>query len=93
VLRRIHEDPSIPDVWTPLLLPVQRQRALLALGGSLAPYGADGEWGQISDLALRRFQREHDMPADGLWTTFTCWRVHDLLADRGVSLEAATGRG
>jgi N-acetyl-anhydromuramyl-L-alanine amidase AmpD len=90
VLRGIYDDPEIPDVWTPLWLPKQRQKALLALGYDLSPWGADGDWGQVSDLALRAFQRDQRMVADGLWTTFTNWRVYDMLRDRDLELRSVT---
>jgi N-acetyl-anhydromuramyl-L-alanine amidase AmpD len=90
VLRGIYDDPSIPDVWTPLWRTKQRQKALVALGHDLSPWGADGDWGQVSDHALRAFQRNNGMVTDGLWTTFTNWKVHDLLRARGLELAGVT---
>ena len=95
VLRAIYDNPAIPDVWTPLLLPEQRQRALWELGydiggtvrrgvngangASDAAKGIDGDWGRMSDAALRRFQRDNGMLADGMWTSFVCWKVFERI--------------
>ena len=49
VLRGIYQNPLINDVWTPLWLPEQRQRVLIALGFKLGNFGADGDWGRMSD--------------------------------------------
>ena len=84
VLRGIYANPGIPDVWTRFWMPLARQEALLALGYDLGPTGADGDWGRRSDTALRKFQREHGMPEDGMWTTFVSWKVYDAMASRGL---------
>ncbi len=93
VLRGIYDNPSIPDVWTDLWLPINRQRALVALGydlGQSGPNGdgADGDWGRLSDAALLSFQEDPEAVANGMWTTFTCWDIHDALADRDLVLAA-----
>lgn len=46
------------------VLAVQQQ--LLALGYSLAPYGADGRYGAVTRAAVRLFQRHHALTADGV---------------------------
>jgi N-acetyl-anhydromuramyl-L-alanine amidase AmpD len=79
VLRGIYDKDSIPDVWTPFWLPKGRQTALLSLGYDLGPSGADGKWGHYSDIALRRFQRDHSLTENGLWTTFVSWGMYDRL--------------
>lgn len=86
---------DVPDVWTPLLLPAQRQRALRLLGYDLgtsgpARDGVDGFWGRISDAALMAFQRDHGMVQDGCWNTFVNWAMYDALSNRGIDLETAT---
>ncbi len=88
VLRGIYEV-SIPDVWDPLRTVCQRQRALQALG-YLDPSGAGGRWNRPSDAALRRLQREHALVADGMWTSFVNWKVHELLEERGLELAEVT---
>ncbi len=91
VLRGIYADPTLPDVWTPLWLPEQRQRVLIALGYDLGAPGADGDWGRISDAALRAFQRDVDAVEDGQWTTFTGWRAQDALERAGLALAETAG--
>ncbi len=90
VLRGVYDDPSIPDVWTPLATVRHRQRALVALGFDLGPTGAGGRWERAADGALRELQRSHGLVEDGLWTAFVSWKVHDLLAGRGLDLETVT---
>ncbi len=87
LLREVYDDPSIPDVWTSLRDVTARQKALVALGHPLAPFGADGGWGQVSRLGLKNFQRENGMVANGFWSTFTCWKIQDLLQQKGLSIE------
>lgn len=93
LLRGIYDDPSIPDVWGGLWTVQARQRCLLALGyriGRSGPRGdgVDGDWGRLSDAALRRFQREHRLVENGMWTSFVNWRIHDVLAERGQTVDA-----
>jgi N-acetyl-anhydromuramyl-L-alanine amidase AmpD len=87
VLRGIYGDDSIPDVWSPLWTPTQRQQMLLLLGFDLGPSGADGYWGRRSDAALRQFQRENGMLEDGMWTTFVNWKVYDVVKLRSIPVE------
>ena len=82
VLRGIYDNDEIPDVWTPFWMPEGRQRALIALGYDLGPSGADGDWGHRSDVALRRFQREHGAAENGSWTTFVNWAVYDAMSQQ-----------
>jgi N-acetyl-anhydromuramyl-L-alanine amidase AmpD len=77
VLSGIYAPEEVPDVWTPLRTVVQRQRVLAFFG--VDPGRLDGVWGPRSREALRRFQERQELVADGFWTTFVCWRVHDLL--------------
>jgi N-acetyl-anhydromuramyl-L-alanine amidase AmpD len=83
VLRGMYADDSIPDVWTTLWLPRQRQEALRILG-CLDSGGVDGDWGRMSDAALRRFQREQGIHQNGHWTTFVNWKVYDVMTARGI---------
>jgi len=78
VLQGIYDDPNIPDVWSEFWDIAARQQALIDLGYDLGSYGADGDWGRMSDAALEKFQEANDMFADGMWDTYTCWKVHDL---------------
>lgn len=79
VLRGIYDDPSVPDVWTPYWTVTQRQRALLDLGYDLGEWGADGDWGRMSDGALLRFQSDEGLVVDGYWTVWVSRAVHRAL--------------
>ena len=79
VLRGIYDDPSIPDVWTPFLSAEQRQQALLKLGYDLGGYGADGDWGRMSQAALEQFQEDEGIAEDGMWSTFVCRAIYNKL--------------
>ncbi len=75
VLRGIYDDPDLPDVWTPFWTVCGRHRALAAAGHPLADRG---RWNAPCDRALRRFQRDHGLVANGQWSTFVGWKLHDL---------------
>lgn len=93
ILRGIYDDASLPDVWSDLWLPEQRQRVLIALGYNLGPSGADGDWGRLSDAALRRFQKDRHMLENGMWTTFTCWEANAALEEKGLELRTVAASG
>lgn len=42
------------------------QTDLMKLGYDLPKYGADGDFGSETERAVRRFQREHELPEDGV---------------------------
>lgn len=95
VLSGIYQQ-EVPDVWTSSWLPAQRQKALVLLGydlgnGGLSGDGVDGLWGRRSDEALCRFQEDHGLVVNGLWTTFVCWAIHDALAERGTGYDGLGG--
>jgi N-acetyl-anhydromuramyl-L-alanine amidase AmpD len=87
---------AVPDVWTPLRLPIQRQKALRLLGAMLGDTGprhdgVDGLWGRVSDRALIEFQASNGLVPNGYWSTFVCWQIHDRLQERGIDLAAECG--
>lgn len=43
----------------------QMQKALIALGYDLGSYGADGEFGDCTEMAVRAFQKDHGCEVDG----------------------------
>ena len=86
---------DVPDVWSPLSLPIQRQKALRLLGADLGASGpnndgVDGLWGKISDRALIEFQAANGLVPNGKWGTFVCWKIHDRLKDSGTDLSSST---
>lgn len=89
VLRGVYDDNSIPDVWTTLWDVTARQKTLIALGHPLPQFGADGDWGGESRRALKAFQLKNDMVANSFWSTFTNWKIHDLLQAQGMTIEDA----
>lgn len=91
VLAGIYPHQRITDHWTPTRTVAQRQRALLAAGMELGPFGADGNWGPRSLAALKRFQDAHGLVVNGYWSTFVSRRLAQVLAERGIDLAEATG--
>ena len=91
VLRGIYDDDALPDVWTPLWMPAQRQRVLAFLDYDLGPAGVDGDWGTRSDLALRAFQRDIGLEPTGRWSTWVSWAVQDRVAAAGKELVEVAG--
>ncbi len=77
VLRGVYNNPNLPDVWSSLWTVRGRRQALATLGYEI-PGG--GVWDHRCDHALRRFQRDHGQVVNGRWSTFVCWRIHDLSA-------------
>ena len=70
VLREIYENPNIPDIWKPFSTIEARQETLLSKGYDLGRWGADGDWGRVSDAALRQFQKDNGLVVNGMWTKF-----------------------
>ena len=81
VLRGIYDDPSIPDVWSAGWRVEGRQRLLDRVGAEPGPI--DGVWGPRSDAALRRFQVQVGLAANGMWSTFVGWQLDDELRGQG----------
>ncbi|HSU16812.1 peptidoglycan recognition protein family protein [Longimicrobium sp.] len=90
VLRGIYPDRAIDDVWTPTCTVTQRQTALAELGYDLGPTGVDGQWGPRSGAALKRFQTERGLVANGYWSTFVSRRLAAVFAERGMELAEAS---
>lgn len=45
----------------------EMQQALLDLGYSLKPYGADGDFGAVTRAAVESFQADHSLHVTGVW--------------------------
>lgn len=93
LLRGIYRDPTIPDVWTPFFLTIGRQSALKMLGYNIGDGGAggdgiDGDWGRLSDGALRDFQLARGMVVNGQWTGFVSWAVYDAFQESGLDFQS-----
>ena len=43
------------------------QTALISLGYNLPRYGADGDYGNETETAVKAFQTAHSLPVDGIW--------------------------
>ena len=80
VVRGIYRDDSIPDVWSDVWMPRGRRHALRRLGYGPTPAADPQVWTRFDDLALRRFQSDHGLQPDGLWTTAISWRVWEAAA-------------
>jgi hypothetical protein len=80
VLRGIYDDPAIPDVWSEVWTPRGRRDALRRLGYGPLPAVDVEDWTRLDDLALRRFQADHDHRPDGLWTTAVSWKAARVLS-------------
>lgn len=87
LLRVIYDDPTIPDIWTPLWNTIARQRVLIKLGYDLGNWKDDGDWGEWSQRALTRFQKDTGAVQIPHWTTFTCRDAHTRLTSMGHDLE------
>lgn len=57
------------------------QRALIALGYSCGSYGADGDFGDCTELAVTAFQRDHGCEADGEYGPVTHAAMQSALGD------------
>jgi len=55
------------------------QQDLMALGYSLKPYGADGDFGTVTEKAVRQFQKDYKLTVDGKAGTKTLTKIADLL--------------
>jgi len=58
----------------------QLQKDLIALGYSLAPYGADGDFGTVTENAVRKFQADNKLTVDGKVGPQTKKKIAELLA-------------
>jgi N-acetyl-anhydromuramyl-L-alanine amidase AmpD len=83
VLRGIYDDPNLPDVWTPTWKVGGRREWLRRLGYADHFVMDEDLWWQSDDLALRRFQRDEGLPANGFFTTFVAWRIFDWFKKSG----------
>jgi len=55
------------------------QQDLMTLGYSLAPYGADGDFGKVTEEAVKKFQKDHNLKVDGIAGPQTLGKIEELL--------------
>lgn len=55
------------------------QQRLILMGYDLGAWGADGEFGDCTDLAVKQFQRDHGLEADGIVGPVTMAAIEDAL--------------
>ena len=65
------------------------QTKLIQLGYDLAPYGADGAYGNKTVEAVKEFQRDHGLSADGITGSKT-WKAIDESSSEGAGLYTVT---
>ena len=58
----------------------EMQAGLIRLGHDLGRWGADGDFGDATEMALRRFQRDHALEADGEFGPLTAAALREALA-------------
>lgn len=61
------------------------QKNLIALGYSCGNYGADGSYGNATALAVRKFQSEHGLSADGIAGYLTLTAITKALQEKNAS--------
>jgi len=58
----------------------QMQKDMIELGYSLGAYGADGDFGEATEKALKAFQHDHDLSETGVYDAKTREKLSALLA-------------
>lgn len=67
------------------------QANLIELGYSCGLWGADGDFGDATELALRRFQKDHGLTSDGKYGPLTEAKMREALATSGTpAIEGTT---
>lgn len=61
------------------------QENLITLGYGCGKYGADGSYGNATALAVRKFQSEHGLSADGITGYLTLTAITKALQNKNVS--------
>lgn len=60
----------------------EMQEALIKLGYSCGSYGADGDFGDATEMALEKFQRDNGLEADGEYGSKSHAAMTNALADK-----------
>ena len=59
----------------------QMQQDLISLGYSCGKWGADGEYGDATEMAVENFQRDHNLPVTGVYDAATREAMDKALDD------------
>lgn len=58
------------------------QQKLIKTGYKLPKYGADSDFGEETDHAVREFQQDHDLAVDGIAGPMTMAKLDDVIAEK-----------
>lgn len=65
----------------------QLQENLIELGFDCGPYGADGEFGDCTEMAVEAFQRAYGLPVTGVYDAATRAKMDEVLDDQDEPVE------
>ena len=63
------------------------QEALIELDYDCGRWGADGDFGDATEMALKKFQKDHDLKADGIYGPKTHEAMEEALAEADKPVE------
>jgi peptidoglycan hydrolase-like protein with peptidoglycan-binding domain len=65
----------------------QLQENLIELGFDCGPYGADGEFGDCTEMAVEAFQRAYGLPDTGVYDAATRAKMDEVLDEQDEPVE------
>ncbi len=68
------------------------QSALISLGYDLGSYGADGEFGDCTEMAVRKFQEDHGVTVTGKYDAATHRALSDALAGKSPAADPSVAK-
>jgi peptidoglycan hydrolase-like protein with peptidoglycan-binding domain len=66
------------------------QEGLIYLGYDLGKYGADGDFGDATDSAVRKFQKDNGLVVDGKYGTSSKAKLEALVAEKNKPVSTPT---
>lgn len=69
---------------------LQQDLIKLGYGKYLEPYGADGDFGGLTEKAVMQFQKDHNLKVDGIVGPETFGKIEALLNEKKKAVPAAT---